>query len=212
MEVDDFFRALFNYIFPIDYLVELRLKLDRARQRDKSVNEYVHELTELFNMIGTVSERDKVNKFWISCNPTIRQGLWRDSLNPNLSSWNDVVTQAEIIEISENVYKSKDHASKTSTHQGSDSVGQGGGSKFRSCSKNHHGNSAPHRSGTPSTSGQTAGSSRNSARPNTSQNWGHSKISGGNDQGKSRFNSRGPSNSTAASQSTPKLSDKELAW
>jgi hypothetical protein len=69
----------------------------------KIVTEYTHKLLELFNMIEDISERDKVLKFWNGVQPVIQKGLWRDNLNPEISSWDQVVAQAEIIEISENV-------------------------------------------------------------------------------------------------------------
>jgi hypothetical protein len=38
----------------------------------------------------------------------IQKGLWRDNLNPEISTWEHVVTQAEIIEISEGVAERRD--------------------------------------------------------------------------------------------------------
>ena len=98
-----FYTELFNYCFPIDYQMQMRCTLARCHQNEKSVSEYTHELQELFNMIGEVSEQDKVIKFWNGSRPIIQKGLWRDNLNPEISSWEQVVSQAAIIEISEGV-------------------------------------------------------------------------------------------------------------
>ena len=91
-----FYEELFNHCFPIDYRMQLRRKLAKCHQNDKSIAEYVHELHELFNMIGDVSERDRVLKFWNGTRPIIQKGLWRDNLNPETSPWDRVIAQAEI--------------------------------------------------------------------------------------------------------------------
>ena len=106
--VPEFYTELFNFCFPVDYRMQLRKTLARCHQNDKSVAEYAYELLDLFNMIGNVSEQDQVLKFWNSSRPSIQRELWKNKLNPELSSWEDVVTQAEIIEIAENVADRRD--------------------------------------------------------------------------------------------------------
>ncbi|KAF8804895.1 hypothetical protein BYT27DRAFT_7243553 [Phlegmacium glaucopus] len=101
----------------------MRKTLFRCHQNEKSVAEYTHELQELFNMIGDISEQDKVIKFWNGSRSMIQKGLWRDNLNPEISSWNEVVSQAEIIEISENVAERRDKR----TGQSSQPAVSGGG-------------------------------------------------------------------------------------
>ena len=103
-----FYDELFNYCFPVDYRVQLQKTLARCHQNEKTVAEFTHELSELFNMIVDIPERDQVLKFWNGTRPVIQKGLWRDNLNPETSSWARVVAQAEIIEISENVAERRD--------------------------------------------------------------------------------------------------------
>ena len=98
--------------------------LAKCHQNDKSISEYTHELQELFNMIGNVPEQHKVIKFWNGVWPVIQKGLWWDNFNPEISTWEDVVNQAGIIEISESVAEwcdcvhnqSKKTGSSTGTH------------------------------------------------------------------------------------------------
>ena len=94
-----FYDEFFNFCFPVDYMMQLQKSLAHCHQNDKSIAEYTHELDELFNMIGDIPERDQVLKFWNGVRPVIQKGLWCDSLNPETSSWDKVVTQAEIIEM-----------------------------------------------------------------------------------------------------------------
>ena len=80
-----------------------RERLRRAFQHEKSVSDYCYELEELYNMIGTIDEREKVIKLWNGLRSSLQKGLWRDGLNPEVSTWEMVRSAAEIIEISENV-------------------------------------------------------------------------------------------------------------
>ncbi|KAF8890145.1 hypothetical protein BD779DRAFT_1469470 [Infundibulicybe gibba] len=54
-------------------------------------------------MIGRESERNKVIKLWDGFRPEIQGALYKERLNPETSSWKEVITTAEIIEISEEV-------------------------------------------------------------------------------------------------------------
>ena len=122
-----FYDELFNYCFPVDYHMQLRRTLARCHQNEKSVVEYTHELTELFNMIGDIPEHDQVLKFWNGSQPIIQKGLWWDTLNPKTSSWARVMSQAEIIEISENVAERQDHkAGPSSQSAGASNPSSGG--------------------------------------------------------------------------------------
>jgi hypothetical protein len=98
-----FFQELFDYCFRIDYRMQTRKRLARCSQGERTITKYSHELQELFNMIGTVSEWDQVLRFWNSIKPKIQSGLWRAQLNPEISNWDEVLAQAEIKEISKNV-------------------------------------------------------------------------------------------------------------
>ena len=54
-------------------------------------------------MIGSIPKQEQVLKSWNSTCPSIQKELWQNKLNPELLSWREVVAQAEIIEIAENV-------------------------------------------------------------------------------------------------------------
>ena len=91
-----FFKELFNYCFLIDYWMQTRKRLAHCLQGERTITEYSHELQELFNTIGTISERDQVLQFWNGVKPEI----------------------PEIIEISENIaHKWENRAEVPSSHQ-----------------------------------------------------------------------------------------------
>ena len=79
-----FFEELFNYCFPINYRMKQRERLRRAFQHEKSVSDYCYELEELYNMIGTIDECEKVIKLWNGLRSSLQKGLWRDGLNPEV--------------------------------------------------------------------------------------------------------------------------------
>ena len=207
-----FYQELFDYCFPVDYRMQLRKTLARCHQNDRTVAEYTHELQELFNMIGNVSPPDQVLKFWNGARPAIQKELWKHGLNPELSSWRKVVTQAEIIEISENVAERRDrkpaHPSMASVSGGSSSKHKSQpadgsvravsfGSRHRSHGRSHH-----KKGRNPS-----EGPSRlNTPRPREGTPT-HSSVS----KGKSRSGTAPPYNNRFQPQRTRQLSDKEKA-
>ena len=102
--------------------MQLRKTLAKCHQNDKSIAEYTHELQDLFNMIGNIPKQDRVLKFWNSARPSIQKELWKSKLNPEVSSWETVVAQAEIIEIADNVAERRDRKSgQTSQSSGATS-------------------------------------------------------------------------------------------
>ncbi|KIM60767.1 hypothetical protein SCLCIDRAFT_26307 [Scleroderma citrinum Foug A] len=82
-----FFRKLFNYCFP----------------GNKTVQDYLYELNEIWNMIGEMDERTKVHKLWFGLRKEIQHDLWQDRLNLEISSLWSVIASAEIIEIAQSV-------------------------------------------------------------------------------------------------------------
>jgi hypothetical protein len=109
--LQEFFEELFNYCFPVNYRMEQRLKLKKCFQNEKKVSAYIHELEELYNMIGAGDEREKVIKLWYGLRSSIQQGLWRDRLNPETSTWEEVADHAAILEIAECISEPKDEGS-----------------------------------------------------------------------------------------------------
>jgi hypothetical protein len=101
--LEDFFNAMFNYCFPIDYRERQRERLRKAFQNGRSVSEYSYEVEEICNMIGMIDEREKVSTFWHGLRQSIQKALWRDRYNPETSSWAEVKDAAQIIEVSERV-------------------------------------------------------------------------------------------------------------
>lgn len=85
--------------------MQLRKTLARCHQNEKTM-------------------QDQVLKFWNSARPSIQKELWRNKLNPELSSWRKVVERAEIIEIAENVAERRDRRSGQASGAAS---GAGGG-------------------------------------------------------------------------------------
>jgi len=99
----EFFKELFNYCFPIDFHMKQWQKLLKCYQNDQGVQDFLYDLNELWNMIGETEEPTKVNKFWFGLWKAIQQDLWLEKLNPEVSRLKEVVSAAEIIEMSQSV-------------------------------------------------------------------------------------------------------------
>ena len=65
--------------------------------------DYLSDLNLLSNVVGDVSDREKVIKLWFGFNQHIQAELWKDKLNPEKSTLKQVVAAAEIIEIAHSV-------------------------------------------------------------------------------------------------------------
>ena len=216
-----FYDELFNYCFPVDYRMQLRKSLARCHQNDKTIAEYTHELQELFNMIGDVPERDKVIKFWNGVRPVIQKGLWRDCLNPETSSWDRVIAQAEIIEISENVAERRDRRMNTASTSGGSANNTGGGQNKKNGSSGNSIRSmafeqtpAHSRSGSRHSSGpRRFSSSRPSAGGSTPQPRRNEGTSHQRGSTAPRGRSTTPRSTRSGSQASQghRLSDKEKA-
>ncbi|KIK33281.1 hypothetical protein CY34DRAFT_99874, partial [Suillus luteus UH-Slu-Lm8-n1] len=111
----EFFTELFNHCFPVNYRTELRAKLKRCYQNDKTVRAYFFELSELWNMIGDIDERQRVERLWFGLKADIQRELWKKELNPEVSSFNQVLAAAEVIEISLSVPIGRERKAKKGT-------------------------------------------------------------------------------------------------
>ncbi|KAJ3886641.1 hypothetical protein GG344DRAFT_69499 [Lentinula edodes] len=117
----EFFVELYNYCFPATYRIDQRRKLERATQGNKSVRDYLAQINNLFSTVGILDEREKVHKLWTSLNANIQKGLWKEKLNPELSTYIEVASTAELIEIMENNITSDSSESEHSSAQRSES-------------------------------------------------------------------------------------------
>ncbi|KAF9500805.1 hypothetical protein BDN71DRAFT_1375515, partial [Pleurotus eryngii] len=88
--LDRYFTEMFDFCFPMNYVSKQRKVLKGKYQNNKTVKEYVSELIEMFTIIGQIPKWEQVNKLWFSLWSTIQQDLWRDSWNPETSSWEEV--------------------------------------------------------------------------------------------------------------------------
>ncbi|KJA18029.1 hypothetical protein HYPSUDRAFT_101248, partial [Hypholoma sublateritium FD-334 SS-4] len=98
--LQEFYEKLFDYCFPVDYRAKQRAELNRLFQNSKTVLEYKYELEEKFNILSEFSDQQKVVKLWYGLRRSIQQGLWHAGLDPESSSWDEVVHHAERREIS----------------------------------------------------------------------------------------------------------------
>ena len=118
-ELAKFLSGMFNYCFPLDFKQRMREKLERSRQKDRSVKEFVHELNGLYIMIGPIPEPLKVQKLWFGLAPWIQARLWWAALSPETASWAEVQHTAELAERAKEAEdKALAEGKRDSSHQG----------------------------------------------------------------------------------------------
>jgi len=185
-----FFNQLFDYCFPPNYRMNLREKLENANQHsDHLVSQYAHHIQELFGMLGNVAVEDQVVKLWKGLKPKIQEGLWRDKLNPDHSTWDEVLEQAVRIEMAIKAVKSIGQKKNPNTKQPeknekSQSSRPFKGNKFQV--GNQSGN--PENKGEPNTQGE--GSSKKGQTNNSKQNKDRSRFKSANPNAKANQGER----------------------
>ncbi|PPQ79059.1 hypothetical protein CVT24_012651 [Panaeolus cyanescens] len=90
----EFLDALFNHCFPPTFKSSLRNDLKWENQGKKKVLEFVRDLTVKLDTVGIDDEATRVNYLWFGLEPRIQSALWRRDLNPEFSSWHEVVRSA----------------------------------------------------------------------------------------------------------------------
>ncbi|KAF7371768.1 CCHC-type domain-containing protein [Mycena venus] len=94
-DLELFFTDLFEFIFPQDFRIQQRKKLNRCFQNEKSVNEHIAEFNGIYSTIGLLNDQERVIKIWNSFRAEIQQEMYRDNLEPEVSTWAEVVKGAE---------------------------------------------------------------------------------------------------------------------
>ncbi|KAJ6629516.1 hypothetical protein B0H10DRAFT_1939884 [Mycena sp. CBHHK59/15] len=63
----EFFESMFNYCFPLDFRQEQKMKLKCTFQNQKTVDEFIHELKELYILsVMLMSETRWINFEWLT--------------------------------------------------------------------------------------------------------------------------------------------------
>ncbi|KAG6876586.1 hypothetical protein C0993_002047 [Termitomyces sp. T159_Od127] len=101
--IDKFFQELFNDCFPVNFRNQQRNKLNNYHQGKQSVRDYVSGLEELFTIVGYISKREKIVKFFNGFRTSVRKELYKKGLTPETSKWNRILEEAEFVERSEMV-------------------------------------------------------------------------------------------------------------
>ncbi|TFK17821.1 hypothetical protein FA15DRAFT_550508, partial [Coprinopsis marcescibilis] len=79
----DFFKLLYNWVFPPDYRQRQRDAWEKLYQGHKSVKEYAAEIRDLQDTIGIDSQREIIQKFWCGLDENIQDRLWMKDLDPD---------------------------------------------------------------------------------------------------------------------------------
>ncbi|KAF9029271.1 hypothetical protein BDZ89DRAFT_884136, partial [Hymenopellis radicata] len=89
-ELTDFFRAMFNYCFPKDFLTDVRSKIDGCYQGSRTVRDYAYELQDYYHIIDDESERSQVLRLHKGFRTKIRSELKLRGYHPETCDWETI--------------------------------------------------------------------------------------------------------------------------
>ncbi|KAJ7635934.1 hypothetical protein B0H17DRAFT_1217176 [Mycena rosella] len=134
-----FFTELFEFCFPVDYRTHQRKALDRCYQGSRTVAAHVAIFSEIFNTIGMVETQEKIIKLWNSFGAEIQQEMYRQKLDPEVSTWTEVVQGASDAEIVVNLAHKPAAAPSGQPRTGGNSSHHGGSSSSNTYPKPQRG-------------------------------------------------------------------------
>ncbi|PPQ83392.1 hypothetical protein CVT26_012894, partial [Gymnopilus dilepis] len=203
-----FLKEMFNHCFPVDYTAQMRMKLNRIRQGDMTVDAFVFELEQLFGMFGDLSKRQKALYLWYGLRREIQERMWIEKLNPDISSWKEILDMAVVIEISLGVGNKGDRKGKTVSLSAKDTPRKntGGENSNQGNPRRDQGPSNRQTYNNPSARTDTARQPNGRHRPPRSRNNSHR----GNSQFRRPQNGRYENNNARSdTRRPPRVSDKE---
>ncbi|KAJ3527504.1 hypothetical protein NMY22_g9764 [Coprinellus aureogranulatus] len=204
-DLNRFFDALFNHCFPKDFTSRLRQQVSRMRQGSRSVSEYAHDMATKLDYIGLFDEKERVHRLWDGFESAIEEFLWRDRLNPDSSSWDEVLEGAEAAEAS--IAASQRRNRRGHFNENNTSNNSRDGNQNRNPNSNggrgpgnFNGQSRPQNNGYQSAGGRNnpSGNSNTSSYRKSNNGTGGARTSGPNPSGSYQSNSK-------------RLSDEEVA-
>jgi hypothetical protein len=93
--LERFFVELFQFCFPVDFRNKQRKRLNQCFQNEKTVAAHVAEWSQIFNTIGMPDNQEKIVSLFNSFNFDVQTELYRKKLDPEVSTWEQVVKGAE---------------------------------------------------------------------------------------------------------------------
>lgn len=94
----EFFEELINYCFPATYVEDLRKQFHTSKQGRRNMHKYLHDMQELANSIGDVSDRELIHRIWDGTHSEYQRQLRLDCLSPETVSLEDLRNRLESIE------------------------------------------------------------------------------------------------------------------
>ena len=109
---ESFLESLVDFCFPTNYRQQLHGRFRRCRQGNRTIQEFESELESLVTLLGDVGKRDKINRLWYGSKGDYQRQLFLAALDPEISSYQDVLDRLVMIERSVNNSAKVDHKSK----------------------------------------------------------------------------------------------------
>ncbi|PPQ81287.1 hypothetical protein CVT26_015177 [Gymnopilus dilepis] len=157
------FVGLFNYCFPPNFRMKERQKLENFTQGKYTVAEYAADLNIKFQMIGGYTPPQRIYKLWNGLRTELQSALWREGLDYERSSWDDIIRVATRHEIAEQIETGQKSAQRKE-QQGQGKSDQGGKKPY--FNNNNKGNSSSSQKGGPEQEKKPSGNKNNNFKDN----------------------------------------------
>ncbi|KAF5331643.1 hypothetical protein D9611_007558 [Ephemerocybe angulata] len=97
--VTQFFKALFDACFPVDYKERQRDILENIKQGKYELRSYLAKLEELFMAAGVKQQREQARYLWRGLRTETKERLRYDGVSPESSSLERIIRKAEHAEL-----------------------------------------------------------------------------------------------------------------
>ncbi|KIY43255.1 hypothetical protein FISHEDRAFT_10736, partial [Fistulina hepatica ATCC 64428] len=96
--LDQWYKELFDFCFPVNYRDTSRANLRRCYQNGRDVREYFYELNRYWNALGETTERTRAIKFWEGLDAWIEEELILDGYDVDIHSLEDMYARAQVLQ------------------------------------------------------------------------------------------------------------------
>ncbi|EJD33135.1 hypothetical protein AURDEDRAFT_177783 [Auricularia subglabra TFB-10046 SS5] len=109
-----FYDELFDYCFPSDFKLRLRMRFARAKQGDRDVREFARNLKVLARRFPDIGERQLIQVLWEGVHKYIRSKWFEYGFNVDENTYEELVSAAEAFEKGERARQGEDRGQKYS--------------------------------------------------------------------------------------------------
>lgn len=177
-----FFTELYNYCFPPDFRLRQRKKLESFSQGDMTVAEFAAELMILFRIIGKSTAEQRVDRLWNGLRPELQSALWKEGLDYEQNTWDEVIQVATRYEIAEQIENNQRKDQRNNKGNNNSGARRNNNNNYRQQNTDNNGTRREHRNEDGAPKNSKFETSKNSNNKSTDQNQAAARPNEANSQ------------------------------